>query len=503
MIELIKQKMSNLKSIKQLSYLTVIWVIFSLFSCSQNNIKPKPPTPPVLKDSVVHITMLYTNDEHGWMESDGNYAGAPGLMYKWKHNDSYDKSDNYLILSGGDMWSGPAISTWFHGKSMVQVMNAMDYDASAIGNHEFDFAVDTLKQRLSEMHFPLLAANLVKTATHTIPDFAEPYIIKKIDGVKVGIIGLASRSTPTSTFPANVKDYQFTSYADAVNKYAKEAKKDGATVLIVIGHICSSEMNALASVAHQNGVVIIGGAHCHEKYLNMTNGVLLIEAGSYMKAYGKVEFDYHKVDSTTSNLKYKIVDNTGSEADADIQNIINYWQTQTDNQLSEQIAYTNSTIAQHSAEMQNMVCDSWLYAFPDADIAFTNGGGIRQSITEGSVTLGTIVGVLPFENDILKLKLTGNQVKEMAQANDICMGGMTTVGGFYLSDGSEIKNGTRYTVLTTDYLYLRNDYNFSKYDPNPEYTYVSYRQPLIDWMKSLNTSTSDPLSNYLDYVSRR
>jgi 2',3'-cyclic-nucleotide 2'-phosphodiesterase (5'-nucleotidase family) len=446
--------------------------------------------------------MLYTNDEHGWM-SPGDYGGAPGIMYKWKNNEGYDPTGNFLILSGGDMWSGPSISTWFHGKSMVQVMNAMQYDAAAIGNHEFDFTVDTLNQRLSEMTFPLLASNIVKTATHTLPDFARPYIIKEIDGVKVGIIGLASLSTPTSTFPTNVAGYQFTSYANAVSKYAKEAKNAGATVLIVIGHICSSEMNALVSVARENGISIITGGHCHQKYLSMNDGVLLIEAGSNMRAYGKVEFDYSKADSTTSNFKYKIVDNTAGNSDAGIQNIVDYWQEQTDRELSEQIAYTDRSIGQTSTEMRNMVCDSWLHSFPDADVSLTNGGGIRQSIPEGAITLSTIVGVLPFENNIVKLKLTGQQLKEMALAGDICMGGMTTVGGFYLSDGTEIYDTAAYTVLTTDYLYVRDDYNFSRYDPNPTYTYVQYRQPLIDWLKSIHTSTSDPLTNYLDAVSRR
>ncbi|MBE0649763.1 MAG: bifunctional metallophosphatase/5'-nucleotidase [Bacteroidales bacterium] len=484
---------------KHIGYITVIWIILSLISCT----KSSAPPPGGTKDSVVHITVLYTNDEHGWMEPQGDYAGASGIMYQWKKNDGYDKSENYLILSGGDMWSGPSISTWFQGKSMVQVMNAMDYDAAAIGNHEFDYTVSVLKQRLSEQTFPLLASNIVETSTHTIPDFAKPYIIKEIDGVKVGIIGLASQSTPTSTFPANVANYQFTGYSAAVAKYAREAKKNGATVLMVIGHLCSSEMNDLVSVAGANGVRIIGGGHCHQKYLNMNNGVVLIEAGSNMQAYGKVEFNYHTSDSTTSDFKYEIVDNTGSNADTDIKNIVDYWKAETDKELSEQIAYTDHIINQTSAEMQNMVCDSWLHSFSDADVALTNGGGIRQSIPEGAVTLSTIVGLLPFENTILKLKLTGKQLKEVALASDICMGGMTTIGGFFLADGTEINNGNLYTVLTTDYLYLRSDYNFSKYDPNPVYTYIHYRQPLIDWMKSVSTSISNPLSNYLDYVSRR
>ena len=437
------------------------------------------------------------------MAPEGNYAGAAGLMYKWKENEGYDESDNYLILSGGDMWSGPAISTWFKGESMVEVMNAMDYDAAAIGNHEFDFTVEVLEQRLPEQNFPLLASNFVMTETGEIPDFASPYIIKEIDGVKVGIIGLASQSTPTSTFPANVEGYQFTNYAAAVGKYATEARKDGATVLIVVGHICSGEMNSLLPVAQENGICFIGGGHCHQHYIDRSNNVVLLQAESNMQAYGIVEFDYSPIDSTTLNFEYEIVENTGAGTDPEIKGIVQYWEGETDKELSEQIAYTDVSIGQTSPEMRNMVCDSWLYKFPDADVALTNGGGIRQGISEGEVTLRTIVGVLPFENDIVKLELTGEQLKEVALSGDICMGGMTTIDGFYLADGSEINDETIYNVLTIDYLYLRDDYKFSTIDPDPINTYIHYREPLIDWMKSINTSIVDPLSNYLDYVSRR
>jgi hypothetical protein len=83
------------------------------------------------------------------------------------------------------------------------------------------------------------------------------------------------------------------------------------------------------------------------------------------------------------------------------------------------------------------------------------------------------------------------------------MGGMTTIGGFYLSDGTEINDATTYKVLTIDYLYARTDYNFSIYDPNPVYMYTNYREPLIDWMKSINTNPTNRLSKYLDYKRRR
>lgn len=488
---------------KQLNLtLIVIGLILSLFSCHKNN-DYTTPEPEIKLDSVIHITIFYTNDEHGWMAPSENDGGAAGIMYKWVKKEGYDESDNYLVLSGGDMWTGPSISTWFQGESMVEVMNAMNYDAAAIGNHEFDYTVDVLEQRLSEQDFPLLASNIEEKATNEIPDFATPYIIKEVNGVKVGIIGLASRSTPATTFPANVTDYRFTDYTAALDKYAYEVKKEGATVLIVIGHICSDEMNNLVSVARRNGICMIGGGHCHEEYLDKNNGVVLIEAGSGMKGYGKVEFDYYTKDSTTSNFKYKIVKNTGNGMDSGIQEIVDKWEAATNDVLSEQIAYTDVFIGQASTEMQNMVCDSWLYRFPEADISFTNGGGIRQSISKGAITLNSIVGALPFENTIVKIELTGKQVKKMSLARDICMGGMTTIRGFFLSDGTAINDNQTYTVLTTDYLYLLNEYKLSTYDPAPEYTNLHYREPVIEWMRSVNSSTTDPLSNYLDYVSRR
>ena len=98
------------------------------------------------------------------------------------------------------------------------------------------------------------------------------------------------------------------------------------------------------------------------------------------------------------------------------------------------------------------------------------------------------------------MKLTGSQLLDCI--DNYLVGGMKTIGGSSLMDGSPIEANTTYTVLTTDYLYS-SDPDFSKYDPLPENTSVHYRQPLVDWIKSLNTSELNSLNNYLDNNPRR
>jgi 2',3'-cyclic-nucleotide 2'-phosphodiesterase (5'-nucleotidase family) len=95
--------------------------------------------------------VLYTNDEHGWMEGMGEDNGAANLMQLWRDREGYEPTaEHFILLSGGDNWTGPAISTWNQGESMVELMNTMGYEASAVGNHEFDFGLDAIRQRSAE-----------------------------------------------------------------------------------------------------------------------------------------------------------------------------------------------------------------------------------------------------------------------------------------------------------------------------------------------------------------
>jgi len=419
----------------------------------------------------------------------------------WHQNEGYAEDGPYIILSGGDMWTGPAISTWFKGESMAEVMNAMDYSAAAIGNHEFDFKAQGLVDRLEKSNFPFLGANIREKSTGEIPTFARPYILKEINNIKIGILGLASKSTPTSTAPINVKDYNFIDYETALKEYVPEVKSAGAELLILISHLCRSEMQELAPIAAEMGISVIGGGHCHERVCERLNKVTIVEAGSNLKNYAKIDILFDTLADTIKQISQSLVENVGGTQDEKISAIVSYWKTQIDTALSEVIGYVGQEIPQRSSTMYNLITDSWLIEYPSANISITNKGGIRQSIPSGNITLATIVGVLPFDNNLVEVKLTGAQLPECLHGG-LVKGGMTTIDGYKLLDGTEIFPDSTYIVLTTDYLYSRPDHKFQQFDHNPYDTSINYRQPVIDWIKSLNTSTANPLDQHLNDMPR-
>jgi 2',3'-cyclic-nucleotide 2'-phosphodiesterase (5'-nucleotidase family) len=475
---------------KNLKILALFFILITT-SCSTLFVKPS---------STADLTIFYTNDEHGWIEDSEKSGGAAGIVGIWKEKNGYSKDGPFLVLSGGDMWTGPAISTWTKGRSTIAVMNAMGYDAAAIGNHEFDWNIEGLENGIKLAEFPLLSSNIKKKETGDLVDFVKPFIIKTINGINIGIIGLSAMDTPYSTFPDYVKDYNFIPYDDALKEYVPQVKNQGAELLVVVGHISKTEMMNLAPLASEMGISIIGGGHSHEYVNEIINGVAIIEAGGQMSHFGKIEILFDTIADTVIELKQNIIKNEGSIPDKNIESIVCNWRSKIDSTLSQVIGFTNQDINQWSNAMHNMVTDSWLKTFSSADISMTNSGGIRQNIPQGNIILEDIIGVLPFENNIVELELTGTQVIDCMK--NYLVAGISSKSNHKLADGTTIHPDSTYQVLTIDYLYIREDTPFRKYDPDPDNLLINYRQPVIDWIKSLNTTARNPLDLYLDKRDR-
>jgi len=459
-------------------------------------------------DTVRHLVILYTNDEHGWMEAadPGGAGGAAEMMGLWREQEGYTEDGPYLILSGGDMWTGPAISSWFDGESMAEVMNVMGYDAAAIGNHEFDFGLDGLGERATQSEFPFLSVNIQDKETGEIADITIPYVVQEVNGVKVGLIGLTTTSTPQTTMPDHVASFNFVPYDEALAEIAPQARADGAELLIVVGHICFYEMQTLVRTAAELGVAVIGGGHCHEQVSEVVDGVALIESGAYMEGYVRVDLTFDTATDTVVDIEPRFHRNIDGTPDPETAAVVDRWRAEADEALNQVIGFVDQPITNRSEAMFNLVTNAWLEAYPAADVALTNQGGFRQTIPAGEITLATVVGVLPFDNVLLDVELTGEQLIANIECESCrtVVGGMTARDGYTLDDGTLIDPAANYHVLITDFMYAGGDgFKFQEWDPDAYDTTIDWRQPVIDWILSLNTSPKNPLDGYLDTEPRQ
>jgi 2',3'-cyclic-nucleotide 2'-phosphodiesterase (5'-nucleotidase family) len=178
-----------------------------------------------------------------------------------------------------------------------------------------------------------------------------------------------------------------------------------------------------------------------------------------------------------------------------------------DQALGQAMGYTESGIERGWA-LYNLVVDAWLWYYPGADLAINNLGGYREAIPPGEITRADLVAVLPFENTLIEVELTGQQVMD----NLLCCGG--AVAGFTyrqagariiaeLDDGSPLDPQATYHVLVNDFMYGGgDDYLFATHDPHGYDTGVHWREPVIEWIATQRTSPQRPLETLLDGTQR-
>lgn len=467
-------------------------ILLYLFGACQD-IPTEPVSIPEQQVDSVNLTVLYTSDEHGWLQGEEPGRGAAELAGLWSAE--YGSDETVLILSGGDNWTGPAISTWFDGEPTVEVMNAMGYVASAVGNHEFDFGLDGLKTRSEQAKYSFLGANIRYNADGIVPvDLGiQPFIIVQVSGLKVGLIGLANVDTPATANPDSLSGFTFSGYAETLREIVSEVRTAGADFIFVPTHACTWELAPLARDVSDLGITLFGGGHCHEKYANTIAGSVVLSGGSNFGDYAYASFEIDQQAVEILDADYGILPNQGGSPHPQIAEIVSHWQAETDAELNVVIGYLETEITQRSLEMAALITQAWLQAYP-ADFALTNWGGMRDRLPAGEITIADLVSVMPFDNVLVDVTLTGEQVKKVLNFGngDPPVGGIHRESGVWIVDktGEELDPAASYSLLVSDFIYAGgDDYTMLvNYDPDAYNTAISWRQPVIDWIRSQGSS---------------
>ena len=351
--------------------------------------------------------------------------------------------DSVVILDGGDLFQGTLISNQFQGRSVVDAYNAIGVTAAAVGNHEFDFGLAVLKDRMAQARFPILAANVFLKGTTTRPDWAKPYTIVEAAGTKVGIIGLATVDTPLTTNPANISEFEFQEGGPIAAALADELRKQGCTIVLITCHMGTEgdhEVQRLAEAVKGKVDGIVSGHH--HKAIGppplVVGNIPIVQAGSKLVAFSTIELT---LDAKGAPTKFAVNEGTypnpggpqpllhvadglpaqwrgtAIESDAKVAGILRDYDVQVKKLRESTIGATAVTLLKGGKDdlLANLCADalrSGAGGGLKADFSFQNSGGLRvPEIAAGQITFGQVFDLYPFDNQQVVVALPASQVR--------------------------------------------------------------------------------------------
>ncbi len=445
------------------------------------------------------IRIFHTSDEHGWFQgyfskSHGvRYGGAEVLRRHLKDWSFDGKKD--LLLSGGDSWTGPAESTLLGGESMVQVFNFLGYDAVAVGNHEFDFGLEQLRKNVEASKFPYLAGNVSWPPTLVALPFQSRAVFTR-KGRKIAVIGFTYEETGEVTHPGRVGMLEFKGYNELALEEAKAAQAEGADASVIILHDNPAKLAPLAPQLQALGVRAVLGGHVHEPFEMMVNGVAFCVPFDRMRETCRVDLDRETLEATVERRPLGSRDNDVN--DPALAQLIEKARSEAETKTREVLAEAEAPLPKPRGIKQPVVGQligvAWLEAVEGVHAAVTNRGGVRMGIQQGAVQLGHIIGVMPFDNQLVRVELTRDQLHEVLSHPQSVATGAELKNGKVILRGALMGPKEKAAVLINDFMLNGGDgYRFQSYGMQADELGIPWRTPVYDYLRRL-TKAGEKLS---------
>jgi 2',3'-cyclic-nucleotide 2'-phosphodiesterase/3'-nucleotidase len=381
--------------------------------------------------------IIEITDFHGALEdTKGNPVAA--VMAKNIKDIVNGNPDRTLIVSCGDNYQGSAASNLLRGVPVMNVFNSIGVAVSGLGNHEFDWGLDTLTKS-DITNYPIICSNLFYKDTYR--RVFDPYEIFVKDGVKIAVVGAITEDLPTLVLEDYVKDYDVGSIVDNVKQAAQDARANGAQIVVALLHAgdnYDNQTGPVFDVCNQLGgaegvIDAVLGGHTHN-LVNTTaaNGTPVAIANCSGKGFIDLKITRQTDGTLTFNSSYLADDTTstvfpyGYKASAPVveqavADIVNAAEIQVSPIASQKLgtADTSLTITQVDSPWGESLAGNWscdvMKAKANADFAFINNGALRIDIPQGDISMGTLYVFLPFDNTIMTTDMTGAQIKTLLE----------------------------------------------------------------------------------------
>jgi 2',3'-cyclic-nucleotide 2'-phosphodiesterase (5'-nucleotidase family) len=392
-----------------------------------------PPPLPADSDSV-RLAVIALNDFHGALEpltptwAGGDTIGGAATLAAYMGPIDRRYGDAVMTIDGGDQMQGTVVSNLTGGRASIDVLNALGIDAAAIGNHEFDWGVDTLRARMAQADYPFLSANIFVKGTGQRPDWAEPYVWLDRAGLRIAVIGATTTSTPFTTLPKNVEPYEFRDIAHVVNELAPQLEAQGADLIILTVHAGGIEEGhggVRGEIADAARLItapldLIVSGHTHTRVNRVVNGIPIVQAASSGTAVGVVVLTYDRTARRVVEAFSEIWTTRAADVspDAAMAERVARWASETAEIAERPITTLAQTLVRDrrgESALGDLIADAQRAA-TGTQMAMTNAGGIRADLQAGPVTFRDVFAVQPFQNVLILVTLTGEQVRRALEA---------------------------------------------------------------------------------------
>ena len=373
-------------------------------------------------EALAPIAVIYTNDVHCGVEDNLGYQGIDAVRQALELSGS-----EVFLVDNGDAVQGDLIGTLTEGEAVIALMNGLRYDAAIPGNHEFDYGMEQFLHLTALADFPYLSCNFTDADGEFV---LTPYTVIEKAGRKIGLIGVSTPETPSSSTPSYFMnedgDYIYDFCRDesgeklyaAVQQAADAAKKDGAEIVIALCHLgIAAEASPWTSsdlITHTTGIDVVLDGHSHsvleEEHVKNADGkeVLLSSTGTKMQTLGVLTVD---ADGT---LHTALINSEASAAVAEQMQKVEeisataVGETKVDLCI-EDPATGERMVRSNETNLGDLVADAYRAEY-GADVGISHGGNVRASIPKGEITYGDIIGVNPFGNEVMLAEVTGQQI---------------------------------------------------------------------------------------------
>src|SRR5450759_1637076 len=425
-----------------------------------------------------------------------------------------------LLLDAGDLFQGTAASNLAYGRPVVEYYNRMGYAAAALGNHEFDWGTDSLQARMRQAKFGILGANVRYTDGRDVKWIRNDTIVKR-GAARVGIIGLSTVSTPTTTRAGNVVGLRFDDPAPIVDSIGTALRKRGANFVVVIAHAgascgrdgatdCGGEVIDFARKLTTKVDAIVSG-HTHTLVNTEVKGIPIVQARSSGRAIDVLDLPIgssaglpvrHQVRELAADTIQPVpaIDSIVRKAVARVAPLV-----------SRHVATIPATLARQGPQypLGNLIADAQRWA-GKGDVAIMNNGGIRTELRAGDATYGSLFEIQPFGNTLYALTMTGSQLRGLLEAMlaknsvDDHVSGLTIkydpsrpkgsrMVSVTMADGIPLSDTKTYNVIVNDFLATGGEgYNAGGRASVSKPLNIVDLDALIDYLKTLPSPIAAP-----------